>query len=45
MSDHEEFNVEQNEVTDVDNIESEATMPIGVDGFGSVGGNLTYGAG
>lgn len=45
MSDHEEFNVEPDEVTDVDNIESQATMPIGVDGFGSDSGDLTYGAG
>lgn len=45
MSDHEEFNVESDEITEVDDIESGSTMPLGVEGFGSEGGDLTYGAG
>lgn len=45
MSDHEEFNVESDEISEVDDIESGSTMPLGVEGFGSDGGDLTYGAG
>lgn len=45
MSDHEEFNVEQNEITELDSIGNEVSMPIGVDGFGSEGGDITYGEG
>ena len=45
MSDHEEFNVESDEITEVDDIETGSTMPLGVEGFGSDGEDLTYGAG
>ena len=45
MSDHEEFNVESDEITDADDIETGSTMPLGVEGFGSDDGDLAYGAG
>lgn len=45
MSDHEEFNVESDEITDADGIETESSMPLGVEGFGSDSGELAYGAG
>lgn len=45
MSDHEQYNVESDEIMDVDDIETGSTMPLGVEGFGSDGEDLTYGAG